>query len=75
MIYVFHVLVAIGIGLPRPLGHKSQAYQAIAHLYVGGAIVAAFLEWSPFWLGIVLSLSILEIACFIYFKNQPRSAS
>ncbi len=75
MSYMLHILVAILVGLPRVLGIKTQTYQAIAHLYVGGLISSFYLTRDPFWIQLIIGLSVLEVACFLYFRRQPAPAA
>ncbi len=72
-IYVVAVILA-GI---RIAGHKSQSFQAAAHLFVGGLLGAAISELcrgGDGWkfgaaneLAVAIALSIVEVACFIWF--------
>ena len=63
-----NVLISVALGIPRILGYKSQAYQAIAHLYVGGLFAAWWTGGNRGLLWIAIGLSILELACFLWFR-------
>jgi hypothetical protein len=62
-------VVAFVLAALRIAGHKSQAFQAVAHLFVGALLGQSYYEgWrrSPsFWLAVVLS--IIELACGLWF--------
>ncbi len=61
-LYVLTVLVAT----PRVLGEHSAAYQAIAHLYVGG-LVGAFASGRRWhYLGMAILLSLVEVGSFLF---------
>lgn len=49
----------------RIAGHKSQAYQAVAHLWVGGLIGYAIPTHSEHAIVLAVSLSLIELAVFI----------
>ena len=73
--------VAIVLGVLRVAGIKHEAFQAIAHLFVGGLFASGYTEYSFTWTGIDsdkgrnamfkiwlgVSLSILELVCAIVF--------
>ena len=69
------LLLAVGIGVARIVGVKDEAYQAIAHVYVGGLGGAALVGgrshatsghwgWKSLESVLFWSLCIVEIACF-----------
>jgi hypothetical protein len=58
-------LVAFAVGLPRPLGVTHPAYQATAHLFVGGLFGAWYVGRRPALLWAALALTALETACFL----------
>lgn len=64
------VLISIVFGALRVAGVKTSFFQALAHVWVGG-LFGAWLErrtnWFAFWLAI--GLTVLEVACAIYFKR------
>lgn len=51
-------------------GHKSQLFQAIAHLFVGGLIVAAVTKKSWWCGGTAIVISLIELAVFIHDKAK-----
>lgn len=59
------ILISVLFAAVRIAGHKSEAFQAIAHLWVGGLCGAFALGryWLYGWL--VIILSIIEVACFV----------
>lgn len=63
------VLAAIVLGLIRCLGVRHQAFQAAAHLYVGGMLGYVAAEWSRgggrLELSLAVGLSLLEVVCFL----------
>ncbi len=67
-----HILVAVLVGIPRIIGVNHQTYQAIAHLYMGGAITMWYLFGPGLWMWIVLGLSALEVACFVRDKVRKK---
>jgi hypothetical protein len=72
------LIVAIVLGALRIGGHTSEAYQAVAHLFVGGLFAAGYVKYqytwtnggqiamNKIWLGV--ALSVLEVACALWFK-------
>jgi hypothetical protein len=63
------VVTAIVLGLIRCLGVRHQAFQAAAHLYVGGMLGYAAAEWrrggGRLELSLAVGLSLLEVVCFL----------
>lgn len=59
------LLAAIAIALLRVMGHKSEAFQAIAHLEVGGLFGAWFATRDRGYLGLALALTLVEVICFL----------
>lgn len=64
------VALSVAVGLPRVLGQHSEMYQAIAHVYVGGLGGAWIAERRRLDLVLLLVLSALEVACFLYYGKQ-----
>lgn len=63
------LMIALTLSVVRIIGIKSIAFQAIAHLFVGGLIGAACTsETSRRWvyLAVAVTLSVVETACFFY---------
>jgi 1,4-dihydroxy-2-naphthoate octaprenyltransferase len=70
---VLIVLIAVVLGGLRIVGVKHEAFQAVAHLYVGflfGVGAATYVEGNTdrgcLWLAI--GLSVLELVCFLVFR-------
>ena len=64
------ILISAALALARILGVKHEAYQAVAHLWVGGLIGAWLLtrktkDVDSVYLWSVIVLSVVEVACFI----------
>lgn len=57
--------IAAGLGILRILGYVGAAFQAVAHLYVGGLFGAYFAAPRPLYLALALALATLETACFL----------
>jgi hypothetical protein len=69
------MLASATLAMFRMLGYKSQAFQAIAHVFVGGllgALIAAELAICG-WLA--LGLSVVEVGCFLWFRKYKTVAS
>jgi hypothetical protein len=64
MIYVIAVILT-GI---RLYGITHIAFQAAAHLYVGGLIAAWYNNRKSKHLYLAIALSVLEVAAFLYFR-------
>ena len=64
------ILIGVVLGLLRAFGHKSQAFQAIAHLYMGGLIAAWWILRVPLYGWLVIILSLVEVVCFVAFKGR-----
>jgi FtsH-binding integral membrane protein len=78
LIYV----IAFVLAALRVAGHKSEAFQAVAHLFVGGLFAAGWVEYGFTWTGIKcdggksamrkiwlgVALSLVEVGCFLWFK-------
>lgn len=60
------------LGVARLMGAKSIAFQAIAHVFVGGLFGAGFVagdnEQRWFYLGLAIGLSVLEVFAFFHVK-------
>ncbi len=69
------LLIAVILAIVRIAGHKSEAFQACAHLYVSYLFTAAYYEYRETWTEggrkaltkayIAIGLSIVEIIAFI----------
>jgi hypothetical protein len=78
------LIIALVLAALRVAGHTSEAYQAAAHLFVGGLLGAWLVnvackrsrvcragrgnEFAAFYLGLAIALSIVEVACFLVFR-------
>lgn len=69
------IVIALVLGALRFAGVKTQAYQAIAHCFVGGLIGAYIVGHDPFMLYLSVGLSVLEVVAFLYFKFIVKSTS
>lgn len=58
-------IIAVALGVLRVMGHKSEAFQAVAHLYVGGLFGAFFAGRVRLYLYLAIGLSLTEAACFL----------
>lgn len=65
MIFTAFVLAYLRID-----GHKSQLFQATAHLFVGGLIVAAITKKSWWCGGTAIVISLVELGVFIHDKAK-----
>jgi hypothetical protein len=63
--YIVIAVIAIALGILRVAGHKSQRFQAIAHLFVGGLFTAAYFRWDAVLLAVAVALSLVELATFL----------
>lgn len=59
------IAVSIVIALVRIAGVKHEAFQAIAHLWVGGLSGAWFVDRTKLYGWSVVALSVVEVACFL----------
>jgi hypothetical protein len=70
-------LVSVVLASLRVGGLTSEAFQAVAHLWVGGLFAAGYVQYSAtwgtdrrndamlkIWLGV--GLSVIELACFLF---------
>ena len=62
------LIIAIVLGVLRIHGIKHEAFQAAAHLYVGGLLGAYFSGKNKEFLWIAIGLSVLEVVCFFLVK-------
>ena len=53
------------LGALRVLGHKSQAFQAAAHLYMGAMGATWWYTRNPALIWLFVGLSVLEVVCFV----------
>lgn len=62
---VLNILASVLMAGLRVAGVTDPAFQAMAHLYVGGLYVAWWDSRDPFYLGVALALTGLESVCFV----------
>lgn len=67
-----YLLIAVILGLIRVFGEKGQAFQAAAHFYVAGLIVAAYYDKkNRVHFGfLAVALTVLEVVCFFTLKGK-----
>lgn len=75
---MIQITIAILLGVLRATGITHPAFQAVAHLFVGGLLGAWLVQRKPdnlreavmaninLWTAV--ALSVLELVCFLYFK-------
>jgi hypothetical protein len=64
---IAYSIIAVVLAAMRIMGHKSHSFQAAAHLFCGWLLAESFLHGGQFELLMVITLSIVEVACFIWF--------
>lgn len=73
------LLVNLGIALALVIGRfyglKSQSFQAAAHLYCGGVAVAWWDTRDPFYLAVLLSISLAEVIAFLAFRQRGETSA
>jgi hypothetical protein len=82
---MIRILIAVALAALRVSGHKSEAFQAVAHLFIGWLLAAwwyspvsyegsgkarEYDRSSGLDLALVIVLSVIEVACAIWFKLQ-----
>lgn len=82
------ILIAVSLAALRIAGHKSEAFQAAAHLFVGWLLAGWWFSpvsydgtgrareydrTSGLYLTLAVVLSIVEVACALWFKFHPLS--
>jgi len=75
--------IAVVLAVVRIMGHKSEAFQAVAHLFVGGLFASAWLQFSEINtekssirhpplarenLILAVLLSLIELGCFLWHR-------
>jgi len=66
--YKYILLFALVIAVLRVLGMHNAAYQAVAHLFVGGLAGAWYVGRDKLILTIAILLSVVELACAIFLR-------
>jgi hypothetical protein len=64
------LVLVIPLGLLRVFGHKSEIFQAVAHLYVGFLFGIGLGKKNKVAIAIAVGLSVLELICFIVMKSH-----
>lgn len=64
-----NLLIASVLAALRAAGVKDEAFQALAHLYLGGLITAYGITRRPFYLWLTVALSVVEVVCFLAFRT------
>lgn len=59
------LIVSCAIGCARGLGYTDEAFQAVAHIWVGGLFGAGLIGRHRDSLAAAVGLSLLEIFCFL----------
>src|SRR4051794_8483267 len=77
--YAALVIVALALGGLRIVGVKTEAFKALAHVYVGGLIgyyTATALDGVPNYLvlWVAVGLSVLETVAFLVSRFAPKAA-
>lgn len=83
MMLLLYIIAGV-LAVIRISGHTSETYQAAAHLFVGGLIAAAYINWNlpnvdiasisnlrsiaKHYAWMATGLSIVEVACFLWFR-------
>jgi hypothetical protein len=71
MLYGILSVVAALLAAGRVTGHKGEAFQAAAHLFVGGLVAAGTCRTGTprrwFW-GLAAALSVVEVVAFIVMR-------
>lgn len=65
---LFNIAFSVALALIRAGGEMGQAFQAVAHVFVGGLFAAYATTKRPIHLVLAIALSVVEVACFLYFK-------
>lgn len=62
------VLTAAALAGLRVGGHSGLFFQAVAHVFVGGLIGGWLGTRRPLLLWLAAGLSVIEVACAVYFR-------
>lgn len=67
------ITVGLFFAILRIAGLRSEAFQALAHLYVGGLLGAYFQDrqGAKDCLVVAIVLSVVELACFLLLSRNP----
>ena len=66
------IIYSLVLAVLRIAGHKSQAFQAVAHLWVGALVGLAISIHSWNLIGLVAVLSLVELAVFIRDRRPSK---
>jgi L-asparagine transporter-like permease len=72
MYLILCVMSAAVLSVLRLRGNKSQSFQAVAHLFVGGLVGSILTCFSWWLLCIALVISAVEVFAFFWFMGQPE---
>lgn len=69
-------LIALTLAIVRIAGHKSPAFQAVSHIFVGWLMGAGIYQYRSTWteggeeamkkIWLAIGLSVVETACFLW---------
>ncbi len=65
------IVTAALLGILRICGHTSIPFQAVAHCFVGAMLMGWIIDRSckrSLYKWLTISLSVLEVACAVYFR-------
>lgn len=68
--HLVNLAFAVVLAILRATGHKSEAFQAVAHLYEGGLFAAYVWGGDRFYLDLFVGLAIIETLCFFALGNR-----
>lgn len=60
------VVLSLAVAAARIAGVKHEAFQAIAHLFVGGLIGAWLIDPRKLYVNAFGSLCLVEVVCFLF---------
>lgn len=63
------VIIAVAVGLARVGGVKHGAYQALAHVFVGGLGGAGLAGRRRFYWFLFWALNVVEVLCFLRSRH------
>lgn len=68
---LIHLTIAFALAALRVLGVKHEAFQAVAHLYVGGLFTAWYYSRDRFFLNVAIGVSLVELAVALWQLSHP----
>lgn len=65
------ILISLFLALARVAGLQGQAFQAVAHMWMGFLIgVAIYSRVNRTWsIWLIITLSVVEVICFLAFRK------